>query len=1368
MTNYYVDFVGLNTFLYETVGWDPTEQGKIDKVARELKQTNEDAGYTLVDSELLSYEHGSLANRRWGMLELNHIGNNVLPEHSSIAVSSIAKSIRFYKNDRFPINLNGTPQEVTASLFPILMLHRNGPYGFPTWRQIRVGQNPLTRRQVKENILTIVQEPGSEFTFTRNSKTISQKAKYGNILKFSETPVLSKFKPVVVYGSTITEKGTKRVSIAAPLGNAISQFNNAQLNEELGLVNIAPDLYEEAKELYLNGALLGGKSPLDIFEIMTYGETVYPPQIYTYKNHVRQRTTFSFPWRDNRTDRQPLDTVPNGFGSDTKESVWVMDAYSGYDSAATNVTSTSKGFFSGYLANISVNTTQSNSGILQNQYSFAEDGLAVSTSFSDLDGFLRPAPIYNRKHIITPSSSAANINGMNIEGINFGSLFTNIHISQLPAGEAKWEAGSQSGKNPFYDSYGDFIQGPRQLGKDHSIIPEFRISNHVSFYETKSPIDENLNIFELTGGLLNTTSSNEDNFYEIYSNSDFMKNFEMVLNDNESMGEPLKITLKCNAIKKLLPYEGFYPQQRTVQIAEQFFNSYSASLAMSGTNQTFTGEAAKIGLQNVLTPLFAPGIMYNSIKSGVAVDYPVISGLLGTEKATNKMVLNQGDDFYCSFSGSDPVAGAAYSTNDGLIFDKRIAFETLIKPETLQGIELFCNEPDIITNHSSSTTINSVAGDRLYTLMTHNFLAETSNFFLQNKSYTTFFSKPSNELKQFEAGKDYMMRVKMYKTTSDAQISNVSGGVGTKFFTAPQYSNNSRENFTMYSRPTAFGPSTLITSSLGFVSYSAPSMGFLGTGEVYIGNRSDKGENYPFTPPYYHGQAWADIKFTPTQDGTYTAKDIQRSASIAYYRYVHPDTDTGENIFDMPIGESKLSSPAYIQNNFYNKNALQLSASVNLLSIERDQSGDLNEETARLVVQSKWESPMLNFAHLSASDSVTLPNNASQSVPRGMWHQYGRIEEDQAKGVFLQIEDIDPNWLTNILGKDTGNIRSLADQLDFSTKPKRMGEVANEKVIKEAVVAVPFIEAEGLRKYFHIPREDIANAILANNGAGDSVANMINKMRDYVFPPSMDFLTTESIEPFAMYIFEFSQTLSKQDLADIWQGLYPSITSKFEAVRSEISHPLLAQELLGGGATVLQQPGGKVLDTSDKGTPLPSKIRWMVFKVKQRATTNYWRSVIGTEGDKLQEVPRNTFNWPYDFFSLVELAKLDAEVAIGQFEPGGLKTLVKPQGKITEAAVPVSEALTEEAQSSVTTGVPGGTTAIAPGSGGTQGSAPTPPAFATQAGSNLGQMLTRGYDRSKPREFYSCEQLKAFRDAGIKLRARHNTHLNSFKCEDFD
>jgi hypothetical protein len=78
----------------------------------------------------------------------------------------------------------------------------------------------------------------------------------------------------------------------------------------------------------------------------------------------------------------------------------------------------------------------------------------------------------------------------------------------------------------------------------------------------------------------------------------------------------------------------------------------------------------------------------------------------------------------------------------------------------------------------------------------------------------------------------------------------------------------------------------------------------------------------------------------------------------------------------------------------------------------------------------------------------------------------------------------------------------------------------------------------------------------------------------------------------------------------------------------------------------------------------------MVFKVKQRAKTNYYDKIIGeltTKGTSMgsrvnQEMfikesesmlrPEGygvdvSYNWPYDFFSLVELVKLDAEVTLG-------------------------------------------------------------------------------------------------------------------------
>jgi len=1391
MSKYYVDFVGLNTFIYEPNGWDINEQGLI--LSEDQKITLDSINVAHEGAEFIKLQHPTTVLNA----KQNHIGGYRYADDAGVYydVTKIA-DIKYVINGKFynaGIALSGHTSGYTPDFFNVLITRRNGPYGYPMWKQTRVGQNPLTRKQKQNNVLTIVQEPGPEFSFKRNNRLINSRARFGDILKFNETPVLSKFKPLVVYGSTILEDGVHRVAISVPVGNSISQFNNPQLNEELGLVDLKSRLYEEAKDLYLNGALFGSKSPLDVFEVITYGETIYPPQLFTYRKFTRQRTTFTFPWRDIRSERTPQQGVPNNFGSTVSQSVWVMDAYSAWETQPDFREDIANAIgYTGYNVNINgVSGSQTDYGILQNQYSTAVKDLVTNSSFDSMNELLRPAPLYNRKQMQTALTSAVNINGMRIEGVNTGSLFADIDLAyHLPSGEAKWEAGAQSGKNPFYNSYEEYVQGAKQLGKDYTILPEFKISDHVSFYETNSSIEENLNVFEITGGLANTTGSNQDNFYQIYSNSDFMKNFEMVVNDNETMGEPLKITLKCKAIKKLLPYEGFYPQQRTVQIAQRFFDSYSGSMSLSGAANTFGDEPAQIGFQNALTPLFAPGIMYNSIKSGVAVDYPLVSRILKEENpddraTTNSMVIevvpnsNTSPAFYLSFSGSRVSSTTEYSINDGLIFDKRLPFETLLKPETLQGIELFCNEPSPIANHSSSATLNSVAGDRLYTLMMHNFLAETSNFFLQNKRYTTFFSKPSNQLKQFEGGKEYMMRIKMYKTTEGAQASQVSGGVNLgNSFSAPQYSSGSYENFTMYSRPTAFGPPSLIypSQSIG----GLPAIIAYTQGEaicpvpdpnpVFFGNNSMKGENYPFTPPYYHGQAWADIKFTPEEDGIYTAKDIQRSASITYYRYVHPETDTGENIFDIPIGSSKTLSQAYAQNNYYNKNALQLSASVNIFNVERDESGDLNEETARLVIQSKWESPMLNFAHLSASDSVTLPINGSQSVPRGMWHQYGLIEKDQAKGVFLQVEDIDSNWLKNILGKDTSNVISLADHLDFSTKPKRMGEIADEKIIHEAVVAVPFIEQEGHRKYFHIPRADIRNALSNNAGTGDSIVNMINKMAKYNFPPNMDFMRNESLEPFAMYIFEFSCTLDKQDLADIWQGLYPKVTTKFESVTAQISHPLLAHELLGGGGTVFQQSGGgKVLDTSDQGTPLPPKIRWMVFKVKQKASTNYWQSVIGTEGDKLDEVPQNTFNWPYDFCSIIELAKLDAEVAIGKFEPGGTRSLIQPQGKLTEAAVPVSEALTDEARSSVGTGAAllGGASAIgtnlaaiAAGTGGTQGGAIFS-GFIPQGGSNSEELT---YDRTKPRSYYTCEQLRAFQEAGADLRNAHRGRLASQEC----
>ena len=61
----------------------------------------------------------------------------------------------------------------------------------------------------------------------------------------------------------------------------------------------------------------------------------------------------------------------------------------------------------------------------------------------------------------------------------------------------------------------------------------------------------------------------------------------------------------------------------------------------------------------------------------------------------------------------------------------------------------------------------------------------------------------------------------------------------------------------------------------------------------------------------------------------------------------------------------------------------------------------------------------------------------------------------------------------------------------------------------------------------------------------------------------------------------------------------------------------------------------------------------MVFKVKQRGQTNYYdkiatqvgesSDIADTASEKTKEYPIG-FNWPYDYISIVEMAKMDVQV----------------------------------------------------------------------------------------------------------------------------
>ena len=1199
MANYYLDFVGLNTFIYEPVGWDGET---VDIIT---------SGHAIDNPQNYIGLHSSETEHHFG-------------------------SISRYKNNLFSHNL-----PTTASFFPALMLKRNGPYGYNSFKQIRLSENPLSRKQRKENVFTFITEPGPEVLMNNDGKINMVRSKYGSLQKFTENPVYSFSKPFIVgAGSLNGGSSLERFELATSYGNETAFFNNDEINKYYGKRDTKSKQYEFISGFYLNGGLDKDGSPIDSFEYLKYRECVYPPKIYAYKNYVRQRTTFSFPWRDDRTNRTEK-TNDTGFGTDITQSMWVMDAYPGWDTEAH-----STGVRLNERYNYTVagkTTTEYSTGILQNHYSFAFTGMR--NPLFNKDAYLKIAPVYNRKHFLAPSASVVSPNGMSIEGINTGTTMNNLDTSHdLPSGEAKWEAGSQSGLNPFYDTYDNYIQGVRQYGKDYSIIPEFRISEHVETFQSKGLTEEITNLFSLTGALSDTADSSKTNFYKIYSNSEFMKHFEVIKKDHGGFVPPNSITLKCKAVKKFLPYEGFYPAQRSVDLAKQFYDSYKDSVAVSGATANLAGfdqaDTSKFLFQNLMVPTFAPGIFFNTIKAGVACDYPLIDQNL----TLASRVTQSNGDYYIDANG---------------VFNRRIPFEAILEPEKhLAGFDIFCNEPHIYANNSGSVFWDG-SGDEngLYKLMAQNFLAETNEFFMKSKEYTKIISKPSNDPNVGNAEKDktYMMRVKMYKSKDTATLPIISGSGG--FYTPSHYPSSSRETFTMYSRPSAFGPPM------------RPSAG--GTGEDW----SEKGENYAYTPPYYYGESWCDITFTATATKKYSISEIIENSTMKQWRYTKA---TNANSFAKSVLINGAFTSNYTPDASYDTatmgQAMHLNSSVNLFgqTTSGEAGSDPSAPPSRWTIQTKFETPMLNFNHLSASTSITLPQNASQSVPRGMWHQYGNIETDPSKGVFLQVDDVPSAWIDGWLGTTAETTGSLVDLCGFSTEAARLGEIADEKKIMEAVVAVPFIEQEGQRKFFKISRDDVERVLSKNREemklVGASVKLMLLKMKKYVFPPSMDFINNSTIDPFAMYIFEFRHTLKKQDLANIWQNLYPEIGRSFETAESSISHELLAHELLGGGAVLT--PEG-TLDVNAVGNELPDRVQWMVFKVKQRAETNYYKKIIGRQDEVLEgatvtsegAVGQISYNWPYDFFSLVELAKIESEVEFSERE-------IKPDQKPRKSRVP--------------------------------------------------------------------------------------------------
>ena len=1197
---YYVDFVGLNTFIYEPVGWYTDSQTNIG-VSNHDENINWDGSRTKFPTTQNTMGLG-------------------LP-------SIFTYDLKNTKNFLFSHNL-----PTTASFFPALMLKRNGPYGFPIWKQIRISQNPLTRNQRKNNIITIRTGDYNDNSF-RNSVSQTNRYSDSRVIEVFKEPVFSsREKPFLISYPDLNDPDNSLFTKSFQVGTLMKYFDNDRLNN-LYTPYSQIDEFSTDKRFFrrILSTVTERQIPPVLFD---FSHNIFP-QKNSLEYNKRTRKEFYFNWNSKSEDRYNK-TVPYVLGALDLEpgrgavlyptlisSYWPLDIHSDYK------TKTDRNPGGGKY------NLEENSGILQHSLMYGRELALTDIGTVELQANkLQVHPLYSYKHTITPLTSCVGPHGMSIEGVNSGSLFSDLDTDHLLSGEASWDAPAHYGTGPFYDTYQEYISDIKKVGKEYCIIPEFRSSEF--FSELQGAQNRTPKSFlDITGaaGVIDSTgyvsSSQKSSFFTVYSHTDFMKHFDVAQEVSDDLGMSLtSMSLKCRAIKKFVPYNGFYPAQRTVQIANKFMESVHPSIAYSSSYLGDISASAPESLpyfNNIMTPMFAPGIMFNSIKSGIAVDYPIHTSSLTLE---NGGVNIYDSDYYIQKP-----------------FDERIPFEALIEPSLfLTNKEIHCSEPHPSGNLSGSAVWNGTGDTTEYQLMMHNFLAETPNFFLQDSNFSFIESKRSRETNlNLVSGSQYYLQIDLYKSQNFASKGNPDNlaTTGDMIMTG----SGVQETFTMYSRPSAFGPPSLITSSFGVTEFTA--------------SYSHRGQNYPFTPPYYDGKSSMYLIYNSAETRRHTIAEIFNSSSISSFRHSKElvDLDDAENLRRVMFHstrESEIVLPTVVNSICLPKASININLGfVKEVDLLDDDTSDIvkvavdisSDQDSQIIIQPKWETPMFNFQSYGDSDTINIPLVGSQSVPRGIWHQYGAIERDPRKGVFMKVSPL----------KGLSPEFDLAKRLGFSTEPVKLGKTASRKVVREAIIAVPFYDytvdarfIEEERKFIKIPRGVIEDAKQGNGK--QNVIDMVNKMQRFVMPPMFNFLEDQEKDPITMYIFDFKHIFDQEDLGAIWQNLPPKLMTEFQTEEITISHTFEEDELL---------PLATLNDDDTKS--IMKKMKWMVFKVKQKAEQNYYDKIVG-ETQKLNKKSPYSHNWPYDYFSLVELANIETKVSFNGPPPNPEGTILPSGG----------------------------------------------------------------------------------------------------------
>lgn len=895
---------------------------------------------------------------------------------------------------------------------------------------------------------------------------------------------------------------------------------------------------------------------------------------------------------------------------------------------------------------------------------FGGRGTSAITTLPDNAAFLHPTASLSF-YYVNEHTSGTNTSSINADANEYLYHFTNI--------KPRWRANIEAGKNPWYNSYNEYASDISFKSKGMSLIPEFNISEHINYYVDQKGGNfrsKNNRFLTLKGAKISASANSETGSYnsEFFTNfiySDDIFNFDNIIKDHNGLMKPKKIKLTCKGIKKLLPYNGFYPQNRTIQLGTLLSQSMSDYIsgdswingnvdpnAINPASASYSGALAQ---QVLLQPLMAPGILFNSIKSGIAVDWPIFTGSNFID-TSNLPFLTKHPNYRLPFEtiidlkngngyGGIPIAKNLVSGSVPENDNKRIY---LLAPESKNYGTL---------DTQLRTPYFSWNGNRkpLFELATNNFIAETVNFFLEGNKMKSFISRPEKEIVgKFISGNSYYMDIILRKSPNlvmiehSASMSNpITINSASSYVSTPYNGTGSFDG-------QFFGPS--------FGIQNAPT-----SSEPRVPTQDPAPAAY--TPPYFYGENTIRVKYTAdgseTQNGTL-------SKILSSLTYENINDELFDRIYSFVFDKVTLndaSARVTAQSSFIWKNRMNVTASVNIKGIlrtnkirfglEENISNIFNPQTSeepdnsindRWVISPKWESPVLDFSEQEVENvtikyveetDTDLSTDFTFKTGRGMWSGYGKIPTG-SQGIFLELKESFPDNTVTTTG-------SLIEVFGFNNKAQKIGEIAKAKEISEAIVAIPFVDNEITdnvyantvkikgHNFFKVTRQKFDAQLQELKST--SISDFATRIKNYILPPELDFVTYNDIQPFVMYLFEFKHQLDQDDLKDIWQGLMPKISMQMEEDEINISHEFGEDEFF-------------------EGKELPNGIRWMIFKIKKRAAQNYYEKTLDSQDDNRfkfdfkigNKTPEYSYNWPYDFCSLVEMAKVDVEVELNPEE----------------------------------------------------------------------------------------------------------------------